>query len=329
MNALAALPSIQSGVLLGARYEVRGFIGKGAMARVYLAQDLEKREPVAVKVLDTSTPRDREARERFLREATAVKDLDHPNIVKIFDTGERGDGAPYLVMEYLFGESFGSFLRREKRMDPKIAVPMLIKAADALIAAHEAGIVHRDVKPDNLFLIGEPGEPYDVRLLDFGFAKLRQATQTAAGMAIGTAEYMAPEQGLADPVDGRTDVYGLGAVLYRVLTGQLPFRATDDAELIAKLALLPPTPPRHWAQDIDPRLETIVTAALRKRPENRYPSMKKMVADLEIVRARRDVPLFAERVIAEPDIYEPVGPIAKGALPHLRKLLDVRAQRRD
>ncbi len=326
VNALAALPSIQSGVLLGARYEVRGFIGKGAMARVYLAQDLEKREPVAVKVLDVMTHKDREARERFLREATAVAGLDHPNIVKMFDTGERGDGAPYLVMEYLFGETFGSYLRREKKMDPALAVPLLIKAGDALAAAHEAGVVHRDVKPDNLFLIGEPGEPYDVRLLDFGFAKLRQATQTQAGMAIGTAEYMAPEQGLADPVDGRTDVYGLGAVLYRVLTGELPFRATDDAELIAKLALLPPTPPRHWNPAVDARLETIVTSALRKMPENRYPSMKKMLADLEIVRARRTVPLFAERAIKEPDIYEPVGPIAKGAMPQLRKLLDLRAK---
>src|SRR5262249_16550758 len=161
----------------------------------------------------------------FLREASAVKGLEHPNIVKISDTGERGDGAPYLVMEYLFGETLGAFLRREKKMLPEVALPFIYKAASALSAAHKAGIVHRDVKPDNVFVIGEAGEPYDIRLLDFGIAKLRRSNMTVAGTTIGTAEYMAPEQGLADPVDPRTDIYGLGAVMYRMLVGELPFRA--------------------------------------------------------------------------------------------------------
>jgi serine/threonine protein kinase len=258
VEALSALPSIQSGVLLGARYEVRGFIGKGAMARVYLAQDLETREPVAVKVLDVLTHRDHEARERFMREATAIAGIEHPNIVKVWGTGERGDGAPYLVMEYLFGETLGSYLRRERRMPEKLAVPLLTKAGSALAAAHEVGVVHRDVKPDNLFLIGEPGEPYDIRLLDFGFARLRKSKMTAAGMTLGTAEYMSPEQGLSDPVDGRSDVYGLGAVLYRALTGEFPFTAMDDAEMIARLVLLEARPPKEVYPELSDDVAAII-----------------------------------------------------------------------
>lgn len=328
VEALSALPSLQSGVLLGARYEVRGFIGKGAMARVYLAHDLETREPVAVKVLDVLAHKDREARERFRREASAVAGVDHPNIVKVFDTGERGDGAPYLVMEFLFGESLGSYLRREKRMTAAMAVPLLAKAASALYAAHSIGVVHRDVKPDNLFLIGEPGEPYDIRLLDFGLAKLRQSTMTAAGMAVGTAEYMAPEQGLSDPVDARTDVYGLGAVLYRTLTGQLPFTAGDDAEMLARVVLEAPRPPEEVSPDIDRDLAAIIKAAMRKRMINRYPTMEKMLADLDIVRARRGAPRFPLRPIATPDAYEPRGPIATAILPQFQRLLDLRSAQR-
>lgn len=324
VEVLSALPSIQSGVLLGARYEVRGFIGKGAMARVYLAQDLETREPVAVKVLDVMAHKDREARERFLREATAVAGVDHPNIVKVFDTGERGDGAPYLVMEFLFGESLGSYLRRERTMHPKLAIPLLCKVASALSAAHAKGLVHRDVKPDNLFLIGEPGEPYDIRLLDFGCARLRRSTMTAAGMTVGTAEYMAPEQGLSDPVDPRTDVYGLGAVLYRTLTGELPFSATDEAEMLCRLILLPPRPPEEVNPELDRDVAAIITAAMRKRPYNRYPSMDKMLTDLETVRAQRGSPRFAHKPIALPDAYEPQGPIASAILPQFQKLLDLR-----
>lgn len=328
VEALSALPSIQSGVLLGARYEVRGFIGKGAMARVYLAQDLETREPVAVKVLDVLTHRDHEARERFMREATAIAGIEHPNIVKVWGTGERGDGAPYLVMEYLFGETLGSYLRRERRMPEKLAVPLLTKAGSALAAAHEVGVVHRDVKPDNLFLIGEPGEPYDIRLLDFGFARLRKSKMTAAGMTLGTAEYMSPEQGLSDPVDGRSDVYGLGAVLYRALTGEFPFTAMDDAEMIARLVLLEARPPKEVYPELSDDVAAIIETAMRKRLYNRYPSMERMVADLEVVRARRGSPLFAHKPAVLPDAYEPQGPIASGILPQLRRLIDVRDQAR-
>jgi eukaryotic-like serine/threonine-protein kinase len=328
VETLSALPSVQSGVLLGARYEVRGFIARGAMARVYLAQDLETQEPVAIKVLDVAAHRDREARERFLRESSAAGRIDHPNIVKVLDTGERGDGAPYLVMEYLFGEALGSYLRREKKMDPKLAIPLFCRVASALCAAHAVGVIHRDLKPDNLFLIGEPGEPYDIRVLDFGMARVRRSTMTAAGMMMGTAEYMAPEQGLSDPVDARTDVYGLGAVMYRALTGALPFAADDEAEMLGKVVLQPPRPPAEVHPELDPDTAAIVTAAMRKRPMNRYPSMDKLLADLETVRAQRGSPRFAHKPIVPPDAYEPQSPISAAILSQFQKLLDLREPRK-
>lgn len=325
VETLAALPSIQSGVLLGARYQVRGFIARGAMARVYLAHDLETREPVAVKVLDVAAHKDRQARERFLREAAAAASVEHPNIVKVMDTGERGDGAPYLVMEYLFGEALGSFLRREKKMSVALAIPFLCRVASALAAAHEKGVIHRDLKPDNLFLIGEPGEPYDIRVLDFGMARLRRSTMTAAGMMMGTAEYMAPEQGLSDPVDARTDVYGLGAVMYRTLTGELPFSAGDDAEMLCRVVIEEPRPPEELCPEMGADIAAIIKAAMRKRPLNRYPSMEKLHADLETVRAQRGAPRFAHKPIVPPDTYEPQGPIAAAILPQFQKLLELRS----
>jgi serine/threonine protein kinase len=321
VDDLPALPSIQSGVLLGARYQVRGFIGKGGMARVYLAQDLVSREPVAVKVLSSNHVKDAAARERFLREARAVAGLQHQNIVRIIDTGERGDGAPYLVMEYLFGESLGDCLRREQKIAPGLALPILCRVASALAAAHNAGIVHRDVKPDNLFLLGEPGDPYDVKLLDFGFAKVRDSRMTASGMTMGTPEYMAPEQALSDPVDARTDIYSLGAVAYRMLTGELPFRGSEETELLARVVLDTPVPPSERDPAMDPRISAIILAAMRKRPENRYTTIRVMKNDMEIVRAGEGGVMAETRSIREPDVYEPVGAIAQGAVTYFKKIL--------
>jgi eukaryotic-like serine/threonine-protein kinase len=323
VEELPAIPSVQSGVLLGARYQVRGYIGKGAMARVYLAQDLETQEPVAVKVLNDLYARDAAARERFLHEARAASGIRHQNIVRILDTGERGDGAPYLVMEYLFGESLGDYLRREKKVPLSLALPILCRTASALAAAHAAGIVHRDVKPDNLFLLGEPGDPHDVKLLDFGFAKLHMSNMTAAGMALGTPDYMAPEQALSDRVDARTDIYALGAVMYRMLTGELPFGGDDDAELIATVVLCPILPPTTHDPALDPRLNAIVMTAMRKRPDNRYATMREMKADLEVVRAGDGGVLATEKAVQEPDVYEPVSLIAQGAMAYFKRLLRV------
>jgi serine/threonine-protein kinase len=223
--------------VLGGRYLIRGFIGKGATARVYLAEDLDAGRPVAVKVLDDTFARVRGSRDRFLREASAAAKIGHPNVVDIFDTGQRADGAPYLVMEFIFGESLGDRLRREHTLSRHVVIDVMLKAARGLEAAHQAGIVHRDVKPDNIFLVGEPGSLHAVKVLDFGMARIKELPSlTAFGTAVGTMEYMAPEQVVTELTDDRTDVYGLGVALYRAITGRLPFSANEDARLLAAAA---------------------------------------------------------------------------------------------
>jgi len=271
--------------VLGDRYRIRGFVGKGAMARVYLAEDQQTGMPVAVKVLEEPYRSDPKVRERFQREARTASMIGHPSIVTIFSAGERDDdGAPYLVMEFLIGETVGDYLRRESKMPRDIAVPALHQAASALAAAHRSGIVHRDVKPDNLFLLGEPGDPYELKVVDFGLSKDQSSNMTAAGTVMGTPATMAPEQILGEGVDGRTDVYALGIVGYRMLAGRQPFDDTDDE--IATLAhhvWTAPPPLSSIAPETDPRIEALIMRAIRKAPEERFASMDELAAALERV----------------------------------------------
>ncbi len=306
VSALRAKPTAESGVVLGGRYEVRGLIGRGGMARIYLAEDKTTGEPVAVKMLDALHLRSSDSRARFDREAKAANAIAHPNIVKVKDTGERLDGVPFLVMEYLFGETLGDWLRRETTMAPHIALPVLAQAASALAAAHKAGIVHRDVKPDNLFLQGEPGEPYAMKVLDFGLSRLEAAkTVTQVGVALGTPEYMPPEQIVGDKTDARADVYALGVVMYRMLVGILPFQADDDAILLARQLIVAPTEPSEIRSSIDRATEGVILKALRKRPSDRYPTMDAFFEDIERISGKRLGSLAAGNLPRGPDVYEP------------------------
>jgi serine/threonine-protein kinase len=324
-------PTRQKGTVLGGRYEVRGYLGKGAMARVYLAEDRTTRRPVAIKVLEATHIRTARTRERFLREAKAAALIGHPNIVTVLDTGQRDDGAPYLVMEFLFGESLGDMLRRERRMDADIALPVLRHAASGLAAAHRAGIIHRDVKPDNIFLVGEPGDPYAVKVLDFGLAKMHEQTGlTVTGVAVGTVEYMAPEQVVSDRPDARTDVYGLGVVMFRTFTGELPFPRSDDTDLLAMQLITPPPRPSERHAGVDPAAEAVILKAIRKRPENRYPSMDALIEDLERLSGDRRGRLAAMDPLAAPDdVYVPRGVFAKNATNYFYRKLGKVAPRFD
>ncbi len=291
---VGALPSdttrIRNKVFLG-RYRIRGFVGKGAMARVYLAEDEMTGEPVAVKVLEPPFRTDEGIRERFHREARAASVIGHPSIVSVLAEGERDDdGAPFLVMEYLIGETIGGYLRREGTMPIELALSSLRQAASALAATHRAGIVHRDVKPDNLFLLGEPGDPYELKIVDFGLSRDPSSQLTAAGVVMGTPATMAPEQIVGEGVDGRTDVYALGMVLYVALTGMWPFgdltfaRSEENEDDVATLAHHLWTLParlRAHRPEIDPRVEEIVLRAIRKSPDERYASMDDLVEDLD------------------------------------------------
>ncbi|MFO0550355.1 MAG: serine/threonine-protein kinase [Polyangiaceae bacterium] len=314
------------GAILGGRFQIRGFIGQGGTSRVYLAEDIESGEPVALKILEPPWAHDRVARERFLQEAEAARTIDHPGIVDIVFVGQRGDGTPYFVMEFLFGESLADCLTRAAKLELDLFIPIMREIALTVGAAHKKGIVHRDLKPDNIYLVGEAGEPYAVKLLDFGLAKLRDSTITAAGVAVGTVGYMAPEQCVADPVDQRTDIYGFGVTAFRTLTGRMPFSATASDELLA-LNLIAPAPSAANVAGVDPLLSAIIEKCLRKNPEQRYPSAEALVADLDAIADGRDPTAMTDEA-QDTDIYLPRGHFSKLVAKQLYRRLGVPAPTR-
>jgi serine/threonine protein kinase len=313
IESVKPVPSALDGEVLAGRYVIRGFLGKGGMSSVYLAEDQRSGEPVAVKILDRESAQKSRLRERFQREVKIAAAIDHPSVVRIEGTGERPDGSLYLVLEFLFGESLGELLRRDGALEPAFALRLIRAAASGLAAAHAAGIIHRDIKPDNLFLLGARGDCYGLKILDFGMAKLDEANLTAAGVAVGTLSYMAPEQALTDPVDARTDVYGLGVVLFQMLTGRLPFQPSERGLIVAQHLFAAPPRPSELCPGLDPRLEALVLRALRKHPDNRFPSMDALLAELDSLFVEPTGPLPASPLARDPDVYEPVSPFARAA----------------
>ncbi|MEP7125283.1 MAG: serine/threonine-protein kinase [Byssovorax sp.] len=314
-------PTQELGAIIDGRWVIRGFLGQGGMARVYLAEDAKTQARVAVKILGREHAGDRVTRERFLSEIDVAAELGHPNIARVLDAGHRKDGSPFLVIELLVGESLGERVRRERTLTVPFTLSVARQVASALAAAHAAGIIHRDVKPDNVFLSEDPsGEPR-VKLMDFGMAKLREGPVTQVGLTLGTLPYMAPEQALADPLDARTDVYAFGVMLYRLLTGKLPFDTPNDPLLVAQHLYVAPTPPRALRPDLDPRLEALILTAMRKVPGNRYSSMDEVLEDVErLLGMRAGEPVLSPLRI-EPDVYVPQNPMSKTTARYLRSLV--------
>jgi serine/threonine-protein kinase len=319
VSSSRAAATKMAGAVLGNRYQIKGFVNKAATGRVYLAEDVKSHEKVIVKLLAPDDASSDVARARFQREAELMIALEHPNIVKVLAHGEM-NGRPYLVTEALQGESLHDYLKREHAMPTDLALAMIRHAAQGLIAAHTGGIIHRDVKPGNLFLLGPIGNPYGLKLIDFGLAKGAASQRISAhDLVLGTIEYMAPELIVSDPTDARTDVYGLGVVMFRVFTGHLPFEADTDFEMLAH-QMFSPAPPASWLNEqIDPRIEVVMSRAMRKRPENRYPTMEALIADLD-----RLVGLLQDHdVEATPrptdDTYEPLTALGGEAAKLLRE----------
>lgn len=298
-------------LLIADRYRVEGFLGEGGTAEVFLARDLEEQRLLVVKRMKRDVASSRELRDRFLLEARALSCVNHASVVRVLDLGAPPDELPYLALEALRGESLGDYLRRQEVMSFHVLLPLMIEAARALAAVHAAGMVHRDVKPDNLFLVGPIGDPESIKVLDFGMARLSEEAHDEESTSIlGTAQYMAPEQILVEPVDGRTDIYALGVVLFRALTGHLPFESQKKNDLL-RHQLFSPVPPVTWLDESLPFLvERIIHKATRKAPSARFSNMDALADALEAVLGPQD-PWAKSRlstlVLAQaPDVYPPV-----------------------
>jgi serine/threonine-protein kinase len=287
------------------RFPILGLLGQGAMGRVFHGVHPEIGCDVAIKVLDSAQARTAEGVERFLREIKSLRVIRHPNVVQVFEAALGKDGSPFLVMEYLEGESLVSYLRRTPRLPLGLALRIALDIARGLNAAHHSGMIHRDVKPGNVFLVGPVGQPVGLKLVDFGLARMSGAGPlTARGVIVGTCEYMAPEQTVGDPVGRRADIYALGIVLYRMLTGRLPFEGDTSAVLAQQLAKLP-DPPSKYNPDIPPAVERIVLNLMRKVPGNRYPDTEDLIMDLERATGQRGGEVTAHLQPFEEDVYKP------------------------
>ena len=296
------------GAVLAGRYAVQGFLGHGALARVYLAEDVKTKEPVALKILEPPWAHDKVARERFTRAGIEAQAIAHDNLVAILAVTSRGDGTPIVVMEHLFGESLNEYLARGP-MDTEIGLPVLREVAASLEAVHLGGMTHRGLKPENVFLVGEPGDPYAVKVLDAGFGRIRDATVTTNGTVAGGATHMAPEQCVADEVDARTDVYAFGLVMYETLSARRAFDGEGE-ELLARSLLAPHRPLRSLVPDIDPNLEAIVDKCLRKDPALRYATASALRADIEAA-AEGQRPDAALDTAPAGEVYVPRGSFSR------------------
>jgi eukaryotic-like serine/threonine-protein kinase len=285
---------------LSDRFEIRARLGQGGMATVFHGVERKAGMDVAIKVMSNATARSPPERQRFLREAEMMLPVRHPNIMHVYALGELKDGSPYIVMQYLDGESLGALFRRGDPVDLALALRIASEAAAGLATAHAEGIVHRDVKPDNIFLVGSPERLRGVKVLDFGLARLAGSSGlTAKGMIVGTPEYMAPEQAVNDGTDARSDVYALGVVLYRLLTGVLPFAFQNEIDLLAAHLALRPPPLLRFGVRTHEAVERVLMGALRKVPGNRYASMNDFYDDLERLRAERYDDVFGPASLCE------------------------------
>src|ERR687891_2165023 len=257
------------------------------MAKVFRGTDQVLGRTVAIKVLSPQFTDDAQFVARFRREAQSAAALNHPNIVGVFDTGSQGD-VHYIVMEYVEGRTLRDVIRNEGPLLPQRAVEIADAVAKALEPAHQAGMVHRDIKPGNIMLTSD-GE---VKVMDFGIARTSTGdtlTQTAA--VLGTASYLSPEQAQGHPVDVRSDIYSLGCVLYEMVAGRPPFPGDSPVTVASKHVLEQPTPPSQINQDVSPDLDAVILRALAKNPANRYQSATEMREDLE--RVKRGQPVEA------------------------------------
>src|SRR6266540_866182 len=279
-----AASELAPGTLVG-EYQITHKLGEGGMGVVYAGVHPEIGKHVAIKVLAQHAAERPDLISRFKEEARAVNKIRHPNIIDIFAFNQLPDRRHYFVMEYLDGESLTARLERGP-FEPAELRRLLAQICNALEAAHKAGVIHRDLKPDNIYIATESLSEPSIKLLDFGIAKLAdrgdlQATQ--AGVAMGTPHYMPPEQGLGRTVDARTDVYALGVILYQIFAGTVPFDGVTAHEIIMKHVNEAPLPPSRHRPIVPAGMEAIILACLQKPPERRPQTMKELGVRIDAV----------------------------------------------
>ncbi len=279
--------------LLGDRYEVGEILGRGGMATVRRARDLRLARDVAVKELRVDLASDTTFQERFRREATAAGNLNHPNIVAVYDTGEETDPAtgvevPYIVMELVGGRTLRDILRDGRPILPRRALEFTLGVLDALAYSHKAGIVHRDIKPANV-MITPTGT---IKVMDFGIARAvsdTSSTMTQTAAVIGTAQYLSPEQARGETVDARSDIYSAGCLLYELLVGRPPFTGDSPVSVAYQHVREAPTPPSVLDSEVTPAMDAVVLTALAKNPADRYQTAADMAADIRRLLAGQQV----------------------------------------
>ena len=269
--------------VVDSRYTLVEPLGSGGMAEVYLAHDEVLDRAVALKILRGQYADDEEFVERFRREAQSAAGLSHPNIVSIYDRGRSEDGAYYIAMEYVPRGTLKDRISRDGALEPGMAVGVALQIADALQAAHESGVIHRDIKPQNV-LITKTG---DIKVTDFGIARATSSPLTATSAVLGTAGYMSPEQAMGEPVGQGSDLYSLGVVLYEMLTGDIPFRAESPIAQAMMHVNERPRSPREVNPEVPEPLDALTLKLLAKDPEDRYPSATALANDLERIRTGR------------------------------------------
>lgn len=267
------------------KYEVQSILGEGGMAIVYKAYHTKMERLVVIKVMQGWLLSNKNAVERFERESKMTAKLAHPNIVTVFDYGVLNAKEPYLVMEYIKGESLGDKIARQGALPFATAAGIIIQICRGLQEAHSVGIIHRDLKPDNILLQDRSDRPDWVKIVDFGISHLVQGNKrlTKTGKMVGTPEYIAPEQLKDKPLDIRTDLYALGIILYETLTGKVPFEG-ESAEGILMKHLLEPPPPLSFHNDDFAEgtpFDAIIAKALRKEPDERYQTATEFRLDVE------------------------------------------------
>ncbi|MFD6414969.1 protein kinase [Streptomyces sp. NPDC060194] len=293
--------------LAGGRYRLLDLLGTGGMASVHLAHDRVLDRQVAIKTLHSELGREAAFRERFRREAQAVAKLSHPNIVTVFDTGESAlddDGGapmPYIVMEYVEGQPLGSVLdadvRRQGAMPADKALRITADVLAALEISHEVGLVHRDIKPGNVMMTRRDV----VKVMDFGIARAMQSgvtSMTQTGMVVGTPQYLSPEQALGRGVDARSDLYSVGIMLFQLVTGRLPFDADSPLAIAYAHVQEAPVAPSSVNQALPPAVDALVARALRKNPNERFPTAEAMRD--ECLRVAASLQPAAPHIIAGP-----------------------------